>query len=81
MVDNVRCPYLQNRGFTFKGNKRQLRRIQSTLKDTFGSDVTVGKLSSLLNNFADVRWRITSLSGCSNPSVDGAVISRPTILF
>ncbi len=70
MVDNVKYAHFKNRGFTFKGNKHQLRQVQSTMKETFGSDVTVGKISSLLNNFAQVRWQITSLSGDSSPEND-----------
>lgn len=73
MANNVKHAHFQNRGFTFKGNKHQLRRVQSSMKDTFGSDVTVGKISSLLNNFAQVRWQITSLSGNSNPENDKSV--------
>ena len=63
MSDNVKFPHFRNRGFTFKGNKRQLRLIKSAMRETFGNDITIGKISSLMNNFARVRWKINSLSG------------------
>ena len=49
------------RGFTLKGNKRQLSLIQSNMKTAFGSDITVGKLSSLMNTFPRVRWQFLAV--------------------
>jgi hypothetical protein len=44
-----------NRGFLLRGNKHQIKRMQDYMKETFGGDITVGKLSVLLGSFPQVR--------------------------
>ncbi len=63
MGEKITAFHGRNSGFSFKGNKRQLSLIQSNMKKTFGNEVTVGKISTLLNNFARVRWQLISSSG------------------
>ena len=58
MGEKVKDFHGRRNGFSFKGNKRQLSMIQSNMKKAFGRDVTVGKMSLLLNNFARVRWQV-----------------------
>ena len=58
MGEKVKPFHGRRNGFSFKGNKRQLSMIQSNMKKTFGHDVTVGKMTLLLNNFARVRWQV-----------------------
>jgi hypothetical protein len=50
---------ISNRGFRLKGNKYQIKRMQNYMKETFGGDVTVAKLSILINSFSQVRREMT----------------------
>ena len=50
---------ISNRGFRLKGNKSQIKRMQNYMKETFGGDVTVAKLSILVSSFPQVRREMT----------------------
>ncbi len=63
MGERVKEHHGRNLGFTLKGNKKQLSLIQSNMKKKFGSEITVGKLSSQLTNSSHSRWLVILNSG------------------
>ena len=63
MGERVKEHHGRNLGFTLKGNKKQLSLIQSNMKKSFGSEVTVGKLSTHLKDSPQSRWLVILNSG------------------
>ena len=54
---------ISNRGFRLKGTKHQIKMMQTYMKETFGGNVTVAKLSILLGSFPQVRRAMTEAAG------------------
>lgn len=63
MGERVKSFHGRNLGFTLKGNKKQLSLIQSNMKKDFGSEVTVGRMFSQLNDSPRSRWLVILNSG------------------
>ena len=54
----VRKVNISSRGFRLRGNKQQIKMMQNYMKETFGGEITAGKLSILVGSFPQVRRKM-----------------------